>query len=254
MVSICMLRIKKVGLTLLFSLVLIVSFAGCNGDGGSGDVDAVDGVDADEIGDRGDRIDDADDVGDNSFDGDSDEDSDMTDAGDSSADDSDVPGCSPPCPDGSACRDLDGFGEPECVWPSGRLACVDNSHCPLDGICDFNGYCSPNCSGCFSDEDCIESNMLCIQEGGGCSTCMPIDLYSCTDDSDCAVAVILSTCCRLPVARNNTTVQNQICVEEYPYDGPVSDTCNPICEGLDHCWPKLDHPAVHCDSTICVLD
>lgn len=165
------------------------------------------------------------------------------------------PVCTPPCPEGSECIELDSYGEPECVWPEGWLACADDSHCPIQGVCDLGGYCSLNCSGCMGDEDCLEFGAICRSEGFGCEYCMPIELYSCGSDSDCVVAVRIDSCCPNPSIWNTQTVESNSCLEEYPYSGQVPDACKPDCTRMNHCWPIIEEQIVAvCLSGICFVE
>jgi len=167
--------------------------------------------------------------------------------------------CSPECPDGSECRDLDGLGEPECLLPSGRLACVDDRHCPVDGRCSQEGTCRCRYVGCASDEDCAVS-FICVDEYGSCGLCMPFSYFACEVDDDCALVFYLSKCCPEPVIRNISVLDGAQCMSTFPPVGEPPAGCEPDCSGIDHCWPIPSETArvccvygsctMHCDRGI----
>lgn len=165
------------------------------------------------------------------------------------------PVCYPPCPDGSDCVDLDGIGEPECVFPTGKLACVTDAHCPERGACQFlEETCWYYSCGCASDADCAPPE-ICVTEDGVCGFCSGREPYQCGIDDDCIAAIWLSSCCSLPIPRNISTVSNEECLVEYPHIDPIPVGCEPNCDGFDHCWPVTEEPlVVSCDQGICTID
>ncbi len=174
---------------------------------------------------------------------------------DDAADDSaDIPSCEPPCPAGSECLDRDGVGAPECVRPSGELACVgddfDHAYCPEDGTCEGD-VCVRWCS-CLEDSDCGVDEVICVNEDTGCGMCALRDAYSCLDASDCRYVVDLSLCCRCPKARNASTVAADPCLVAYPPVGVPPPGCEPDCTGIDHCWPCApDGSGLECRGMAC---
>ena len=167
--------------------------------------------------------------------------------------------CDPPCPGGSECLDLDGMCAPECVLPSGKLACSDDSHCPKGGACTPNNYCWYGICACIEDWDCPQ-DFICVNEDGGCGMCVPRGLYECGQDSDCLIAIVISRCCSLPMPRNVTTVENTPCLVEFPHEGPPPAGCEIDCSCSlpnhhDHCWPLPAEPlVVSCERGVCRLN
>jgi hypothetical protein len=247
------------------SLVVLVAFVTACGDDSSGSdvADTVDfvedddgvGTDADADGDVDAGVDadaDADasaDI-DADVDADADADADEDAAGDADADvDGEVETCTPPCPAGSECFDRDGVGRPECVLPSGGLACVDGSQCPSDGEC-MGGACAQMC-GCFDSDVCLPY-AICVNEDLGCGLCMSRDYYACVGDADCRYVVDLSLCCRCPKPRNVSTVAANPCLVDYPPVGDPPSGCVADCSGVDHCWPCGTAPgAAFCTDDLC---
>jgi len=166
--------------------------------------------------------------------------------------------CNPECPTRSDCRDLDGIGKPECVFPSGKLACADDSHCPKHASCSEAETCEYNSCVCFADDDCYAEgiNRICVTEDGLCGTCVEADSYECTNDSDCVIAIRYNKCCALPIARNKSAVDEKLCLSEYPIASPTPDECIVNCYNTDHCWPLPDEPIeVSCSRRgICILE
>lgn len=168
------------------------------------------------------------------------------------------PVCDPPCPQGSECVDLDGMCAPECVMPSGKLACSDDSHCPRGGSCWTDGSCGYAGCNCGDDMDCAGSD-ICVNEEGTCGLCHPRELYECIDDSDCIAAIDVSRCCALPKPRNATAIQNASCLAEYPHQGNPPVGCEPECTcdvayPNHHCWPLPNEPlVVTCSRGICTM-
>lgn len=172
--------------------------------------------------------------------------------------DAGVPVCNTPCPEGSECIDLDGICEPECVWPTGKLACSDDSHCPNEGSCRQDGTCGYEFCGCTTDDVC-PSGFICLNEDGACGVCMPRELYECDEDADCVAAVLISKCCAIPMPRNITTVQNEPCLVEYPYEDAPPEGCEPgcSCDGYNHhkhCWPLPSEPLVVSCRGLCRME
>jgi hypothetical protein len=170
------------------------------------------------------------------------------------------PACIPACPYGSECVDLDGICEPECVLPTGKLACSDDSHCPNGGSCWPSGTCNYEVCMCSMDEDC-PVGVICVNENGVCGLCVPVDeSRECFDDSDCIAAIWTHMCCGLPVPRNEQYVQQQECLVEYPLTGPIPDGCEPDCncdvvDHQNHCWPLPSEPlVVTCHGGACRMD
>ena len=169
--------------------------------------------------------------------------------------------CIPRCPDGSECKDLDGICEPECVWPSGKLACTDHSHCPIGGGC-YTGSVGRTCDyrdcGCTTDADC--NGDFCVNEDGECGVCSSRENLLCNSDSDCVAAIRISRCCALPIPRNKTYVQENQFLVEFPLNGPVPDGLKPDCScdrdfHDNHCWPLPIEPiVVTCGGGFCRID
>lgn len=167
--------------------------------------------------------------------------------------------CNPPCPDGSECADLDGLCEPECVLPNGKLACSDDTHCPIGGACMPDETCSYGQCSCIDDAAC-PPGYICVDEDGSCGICVPRGYYECVQDSDCLAAIVISRCCSLPMPRNVTTVESTPCLVEFPHEGPPPAGCEPdcSCNGMgqtNHCWPLPVEPlVVTCNGGRCRID
>jgi len=165
-------------------------------------------------------------------------------------------GCKPLCPEGSECRDLDSLESPECVWPSGSLACTDDSHCPIVGM----GYCGEDNSchfgpcECSMDEEC-EPDEFCHTYSKDCGRCANRHSYACESDSDCVVAVSLA-CCDFLMSFNVAAFQEDACFAEYPLQGDPGDDCVVIdCLPEQHCWPLPEEtPVAKCINGACRLD
>jgi hypothetical protein len=162
-----------------------------------------------------------------------------------------------PCPIGSELVDLDGICEPECVWPSGQLACSDNSHCPNDGSCRDDGTCG--FGHCLCTPGGCPPDAICVDEGGTCGMCVPRDYYECEVDSDCVAAIYISRCCAVPLPRNIATVESMPCLVEYPHDGPPPQGCEPDCSCDEyypdnHCWPIPEEPLVVTCQGVCHME
>jgi hypothetical protein len=140
-------------------------------------------------------------------------------------------GCKPICPEGSECRALDSLERPECVWPSGSLACTDDSHCPIIamGYCGEDNSCHFGPCECSLDEEC-EPDTFCRTWSRDCGRCAYRDNFTCENDNDCVVAAMVGCCLYL--------------------------TCGVIdCMPEQHCWPLPEQtPVTLCVNGACRLD
>lgn len=165
------------------------------------------------------------------------------------------PICNPGCPEGSECRDLDGVLGPECVWPSGELACIDDRHCPPqveDGSCGADNTCSYTVCSCATDSECPEDR-VCITFRQDCGSCWNAGEFSCQTDDDCVVAAVVD-CCTMPLAYNVTAVEEDPCLLEYPFTETPPSGCIIDCY-FDHCWPLRQEPfTALCIDDACRID
>lgn len=144
-----------------------------------------------------------------------------------------TPYCRPACPEGSECLDTDNILLPECVWPSGELACVLDMQCPADGYCWIGNKCHYLCV-CTADDDCGPEE-ICLTPQKNCGICVSKQPFACEVNYDCVVAAFVD-CCTLLIPYNASAVQNEPCVLEYPFTESPPRDCSIDCFD-HHCWP-----------------
>jgi hypothetical protein len=163
--------------------------------------------------------------------------------------------CVPRCPEGSECKDLDGIGYPECMWPSGQLACNDESHCPAQGNpkgCRPDNTCEYVTCTCVTDFECNQGR-VCITPSEYCGYCRDGAAFACTTDDECVVATIVG-CCVFLEAYNVSAVSDERCLVEYPFTETPPDGCFIDCL-MSHCWPvPQEPPTAVCVQGVCRLD